>query len=60
MPDMETLIAEAFGFAQFEHVEDMQQQIDDTMERYADAALSTDELADAAGGTADRDRTPMR
>ena len=56
MPDMEALLAEAFGFEMFEHVEALQKQIDDTMGRYADADLSMDELADAAGGIADKDR----
>ena len=59
MPDMETLLAEAFGFAQFEYVEEMQKQIDDTLERYADSALSYDDLASAAGG-ADPDKPPLR
>jgi len=58
MPDMETLLAEAFGFAQFEYVEAMQKQIDDTLERYDDFALSYFDLADAAGGV-DPDKPPL-
>ena len=53
MPDPETLLAEAFGFGLFEHVEALQKQIDDTLERYGDsdlAPLSMDELDNVAGG----------
>ena len=50
MTDPETLLAEAFGFGLFEHVEALQKQIDDTLERYGDSALSSNDLADAAGG----------
>ena len=59
MPDMETLLAEAFGFAQFEYVEEMQKQIDDTLGRFDDAVLSADDLANAAGG-ADPEKPPLR
>jgi len=59
MPDMETLLAEAFGFAQFEHIEELQRQIDDTLERYADSDLSADDLANAAGGM-NPDKFPLR
>lgn len=59
MPDMEALLAEALGFTQFESVEEMQEQIDDTLERYADSALSADDLADAAGGI-DPGNPPLR
>lgn len=51
MPEMETLLAEAFGFETFERVDELQEQIDRTLEKYeSDAALSNDDLADAAGG----------
>jgi len=50
MPDIDALLAEAFGFELFEKDGKLQQEIDDTLERYADAALSEDELSDAAGG----------
>jgi hypothetical protein len=59
MPDMETLLAEAFGFAQFEHIEELQRQIDDALERYADSDLSADDLANAAGGM-NPDKSPLR
>ena len=56
MLGMDALLAEGFGFEMFEHVEALQKQIDDTMERYDDAALSDDDLADAAGGADPTDK----
>lgn len=51
MPEMETLLAEAFGFEDFERVEELQEQIDRTLEKHdSDSALSEDDLAAAAGG----------
>ena len=56
MPDIETLLAELFGFQQFERDEALQRLIDDTLERYGDAGLSADDLDAAAGGTRASDR----
>lgn len=50
MPDQETLLAELFGFQQFEREEELQRLIEDTLSRYEDSALSADDLAAAAGG----------
>lgn len=50
MPDLEIQLAELFGFQQFEEDEGLQQLIDDTMDRFDNSVLSTDDLAAAAGG----------
>lgn len=51
MPDMETLLAELFGFQQFERSARLQELIDETLNRYDDdLRLSTDDLETAAGG----------
>ena len=50
MQNMETMLAELFGFQQFEEDEGLQQLIDDTMDRFDNSVLSTDDLAAAAGG----------
>lgn len=51
MPDMETLLAELFGFQQFERYDRLQKLINETMTKYDDdLRLSTDDLETAAGG----------
>ena len=50
MQNMETMLAELFGFQQFEEDEGLQQLIDDTMDKFDNSVLSTDDLAAAAGG----------
>lgn len=51
MPDMATLLAEAFGFEKFVRVDKLQEQIDSTLEKYGeDARLSEEDLLAAAGG----------
>ena len=50
MQNMETMLAELFGFHEFEKDEGLQQLIDDTMDRYGTSVLTLDDLAAAAGG----------
>ena len=50
MPDMETLLAELFGFQEFEADQGLRQLIDDTLDRFENSVLSMDDLAAAAGG----------
>ena len=50
---MELLLAEMFGFQAIDRDQELQAMIDDVLDRYEDdAALSTDDLDAAAGGTA--------
>ena len=53
MPDMETLLAELFGYQLFEPDKRLQLMTEDTLSRYDDYVLSLNDLESAAGGVSD-------
>ena len=53
MPDMETLLAELFGYQLFEPDKRLQLMTEDTLSRYDDYVLSLNDLEAAAGGVSD-------